>query len=90
MINEELKIHTIKLIKSFLSGRSFNVRVKNENSESRAVPAVILPRSCLSPVRFNFYINDVSKIDKTNIALFVDVTAIYTEPGHPRLAAEKI
>lgn len=44
---------------------------------------------CLSPVLFKYYLNDILKTEKTEIALFADDTEIYVHSTHSRITAKK-
>lgn len=72
-------IHLIKLIHSYLSTRTFRVRVGGALSAPRGVPAGVPQGSCLGPRLYTLYINDMPTFTRTNTALYADDTAIYAK-----------
>lgn len=67
------------ILYSFLSGRTFTVRIKNVNSTIRAIHAGTPQRSVLSPILFNFYLHDIIQTTSTSIAMFADDTAVFSQ-----------
>uniref|UniRef100_A0A2S2NJB5 Putative RNA-directed DNA polymerase n=1 Tax=Schizaphis graminum TaxID=13262 RepID=A0A2S2NJB5_SCHGA len=79
-------IHLVKLIKSFLSNRYFNVRVENSVSSNRPINAGVPQGSCLSPYLYLIYTNDIPVNVNSNLALFADDTMFYTSNRNPNYA----
>ncbi|GFW51204.1 probable RNA-directed DNA polymerase from transposon X-element [Trichonephila clavipes] len=68
----------IHLIHSYITNRSFRIRINetlsNEHSVSAGCPQGLL----LGPLLFNLYINDIPDYSLTKINLYADDTAIHT------------
>lgn len=69
--------HLIYLLQSYLSDRSFRIRVKNSLSSPCPQSCGLPQGSILSPFLFNIYINDIPHSPKTKLAQFADDTALY-------------
>ncbi|KAL4143226.1 hypothetical protein QTP88_005583 [Uroleucon formosanum] len=76
--NTRLPINMIKLIKSFLSDRSFQVRVVDQQSTTRQIQAGVSQGSCLSPLLYIQYVNDLPLLDKIQTSIFADDTMFHT------------
>ncbi|GFX58373.1 probable RNA-directed DNA polymerase from transposon X-element [Trichonephila clavipes] len=66
----------IHLIHSYLTNRSFRIRVNESLSNSHSISAGCPQGSLLGPLLFNLYINDIPSYSLTNISLYADDTAI--------------
>lgn len=71
-------IYITKLIKSFLTNRTFQVKLKNEESTERMIPAGVPQGSVLSPTLYSIYLSDFKKSTNTEIAFYADDTALIT------------
>lgn len=69
----------IKLTESFLSDRTFIVKYEDQTSTVRKVTAGVPQGSCLSPLLFNIYTNDMPTTQKSNVSLFADDTMYYSK-----------
>lgn len=69
----------IRLLASFLSGRSIQVRVDGSRSRSREIHAGVPQGSVLSPLLFALYVNDMPKLPTVQLAQFADDTAFFTK-----------
>lgn len=80
----------VKIIHSYLSDRSFKVKVNNSYSTTTPIPAGVPQGSVLGPVLFSLYLNDLPTCAKTNTALFADDTAIYAHSFNADVASKQI
>ncbi|GFW97269.1 RNA-directed DNA polymerase from mobile element jockey [Trichonephila clavipes] len=69
----------IKIIHSYLNSREFRVRVENSLSTPRPILSGVPQGSLLGPKIFNLYINDIPKAVEVHLAMYADVTAIFTQ-----------
>ncbi|GFV69687.1 RNA-directed DNA polymerase from mobile element jockey [Trichonephila clavipes] len=67
----------IHLIHSYLTNRSFKVRINETLSNEHPVNAGCPQGSLLGPLLFNLYINDIPDYSLTKINLYADDTAIH-------------
>lgn len=67
-----------KLIHSYLTERTLQVKLKNILSSKQKTKAGVPQGSILGSVLFNLLINDIPTFPNTNIALYADATAIYS------------
>jgi hypothetical protein len=81
-----LPVQLINIIKSFLSNRSFYVKVDNQFSNVKPIQARVPQGSCLSPHLFSLYINDMPKHTNCKTALFAD-DALYLSQGRTNYSA---
>lgn len=79
-----------KTIQSFLTDRSFKVRVDNTLSSERPILAGVPQGSCLSPMLFSIYSNDIPVSDKARVSLFADDTLFYTHDINPKRATIRL
>ncbi|GFU47199.1 RNA-directed DNA polymerase from mobile element jockey [Trichonephila clavipes] len=66
----------ILLLKSYISDRSFTVKINRTFSQVRSAKAGIAQGSILGPVLFNLYVNDIIKSTNTMICMYANDTAI--------------
>ncbi|GFU51735.1 RNA-directed DNA polymerase from mobile element jockey [Trichonephila clavipes] len=69
----------IKSIHSFLSNRTFRVRVDKTLSSPRPIRSGLPQGSLSSPLLFTLYVNDVPQTGLSHLAMFADDTAIITQ-----------
>ncbi|GFW35979.1 RNA-directed DNA polymerase from mobile element jockey [Trichonephila clavipes] len=78
-----IKINTppplIRIIRSFLTNRTFAVRVNNTHSSIKKINSGAPQGALLSPTLFNIFVNDIPKTRPTTICLFADDTAILAQ-----------
>ncbi|GFX22207.1 RNA-directed DNA polymerase from mobile element jockey [Trichonephila clavipes] len=67
----------IHLIHSYLTNRSFRIRINETLSNEHSVSAGCPQGSLLGPLLFNLYINDIPNYSLTKINLYADDTAIH-------------
>jgi Reverse transcriptase (RNA-dependent DNA polymerase)/Endonuclease-reverse transcriptase len=88
----ELKISTnlINIIKSFLENRRFRVRIEDHLSSERDIEAGVPQGSCISPLLFSLYINDMPSSPGTHTNLFADDTMFYHSSLNKHLAVKNL
>lgn len=79
--------YLLALIKSFLEDRSFIVRVDNETSSAKPIRAGVPQGSCLSPLLYSAYTNDIPLNSNATLSLFADDTLLTTTNRNPSRAA---
>ena len=78
------------IINSFISDRTYRVKVNSALSQTRTIRAGVPQGSALSPLLFNVYFSDIPKLGDSNLALFADDTAIYTTHADINVAKDNI
>ena len=78
LIEHELPEYLIKTTISYLQGRTFQTTIQDTLSTSFKIPAGVPQGSLLAPTLFTYFINDLPKHPNTELALFADDTAIYS------------
>eukprot|EP00102_Acyrthosiphon_pisum_P013028 XP_008182429.1 PREDICTED: RNA-directed DNA polymerase from mobile element jockey-like [Acyrthosiphon pisum] len=86
MSNLNIPPWLIKTVSSFLSNRSFCVRIEDRLSSPRAVLAGVPQGSCLAPTLYLIYTNDIPVLARASVALFVNDTMFYTSNHSPNFA----
>jgi hypothetical protein len=71
----KIAVYMIKLIQSYLTDRTFKVKIENTLSEAQPIKAGVTQGSVLGPRLFTWFINDLPTFEKTKIALYADDTA---------------
>jgi len=82
-----IPLELIKLTKSFLSDRTFSVKIDNQNSSVRTACEGVPQGSCLSPTLFNIYTNYIPTHPKAHVSLFADDTVFFSCNPNARFAA---
>lgn len=65
-----------RIINSFLTNRTFNMKIKNTLSTTRVIEAGVPQGSPLSPLLYNIYTADIPKSRNTQLYIYADDTAI--------------
>lgn len=78
MIDLQLPAYIIKMIKSFITNRTFHVEIFGKKSKNHGIPFGVPQGAVLSPTLYNIYTFDVPKFIRTSLALFADDTAFYS------------
>jgi len=88
------KLHTLgtptsllNIINSFLTDRTFSVRLNTTISSSRPVFSGVPQGSCLSPMLYLAYTNDIPLNQNARLYLFADDTLYTTSNRNPKRAA---
>lgn len=67
--------YLVKLVQSFLSGRSFVVDVDGHKSNEILIPAGVPQGSVLSPLLYSLYISDFKVLSGNDVAFYADDSA---------------
>lgn len=86
MLKMDIPLQLIKIIESFLSNRTFSVKIEGQNSSLRVARAGVPQGSCLSPTLFNIYTNDMPTVTKAHVSLFADDTMFHCSNHNARYA----
>lgn len=82
--------HLIKLIQSFLKDRSFNIKLQDKTSSPKSIAAGVTQGSCLSPLLYSIYINDLPKSNDVTTSLFADDTLFYSSHLNKNFAINRL
>lgn len=80
----------MKLIKSFLLGRSFAISVNGCTSGVHRIPCGVPQGSVLSPTLYNIFTSDVLIVDGVTYAFFADDTAFLATDDDPEIVTCKL
>ncbi|GFV25525.1 RNA-directed DNA polymerase from mobile element jockey [Trichonephila clavipes] len=80
----------IFLLKSYISDRSFTVKINRTYSQFKKINAGVAQGSILAPTLFNLYVNDIIKNTNTQICLYADDTAILSRQRNLNTLVENI
>lgn len=80
----------IKIIQSFLTNRSGQVKLGTAVSEFFPINAGVPQGSVLSPTLFNLYVTDIPTTDTTKILMFADDTVIWSSHSDIRIASKNL
>lgn len=78
MAEHRLPNWTIRLIKSYLSNRTFKVKIQDTLSTPKPAAAGVPQGSVLGPLLYNLYTADIPQPPQCKLAQFADDTALYT------------
>jgi hypothetical protein len=78
------------LLKSYLSERSFEVKIIDERSNRLPIRSGVPQGSFLSPLLYTLYTYDLPTTTKTTIGTFANDTAIFTTNDNPVSASSQI
>lgn len=92
------KLHTmstvptslIKIIQSFLSNRNFKIQISDLKSTLRRIEAGVPQGSCLSPLLYIHYINDLPSSPHVTTSLFADDTMFYASNTSKNFAINRL
>ncbi|GFT93191.1 RNA-directed DNA polymerase from mobile element jockey [Trichonephila clavipes] len=80
----------IFLINSYISDRSFSVKINRTYSQLKKISAGVAQGSILAPTLFNLYVNDIIKNTNTQLCLYADDTAILSRHRNLNTLVENI
>ncbi|GFW34830.1 RNA-directed DNA polymerase from mobile element jockey [Trichonephila clavipes] len=80
----------IFLINSYISDRSFSVKINRTYSQLKKIRAGVAQGSILAPTLFNLYVNDIIKNTNTQLCLYADDTAILSRHRNLNTLVENI
>ncbi|GFW16687.1 probable RNA-directed DNA polymerase from transposon X-element [Trichonephila clavipes] len=90
LINYNIPTPLILLLNSYISNRSFTVKINRTYSQTRSISAGVAQGSILGPVLFNLYVNDILKSTKTMLCMYADDTAILSRHKNLNTLVENI
>lgn len=85
-----MPIYIIKIIQHYLKNRTFNLIIDKVKSKTQSIAAGVPQGSILGPRLFLYYINDIPKNPKSELALFADDTAILSSSWSKRVALKNV
>ncbi|CAH2097930.1 unnamed protein product [Euphydryas editha] len=84
----------VLLIRDYLSNRTFRYRVEGTLSSPRTLRAGVPQGSCLSPLLYSLYTNDIpikfAERKSVKMALYADDTALFTSSDRPDLISSRL
>lgn len=90
MIKLKLPPFLIKLIYSYLTNRTYQVKIHNTLSQIKYPKTGVPQGSVLGPRLYNIYVHDIPVYPGSNIALFADDTALYSHNYYASAANYRI
>lgn len=90
MLQANFPIRILKIVHSFLTGRSFQVSVNSCLSDYKAVPFGVPQGSVLSPTLYNIFSAEIIKVDGVKYFFFADDTGFSTSHREPEKVVEKL
>ena len=88
--NCDIDQYLIKIIHSYLENRTFIVGIDNILSAENPVTAGVQKGSVLVPALFLYYVNEIPKSSKVQIAIFADDTALYASSWRKKQAIKEL
>lgn len=85
-----LPIYLLKTITSFITDRTFQVRIDTDLSPHHNIKSGVPQGSVLGPTLFNIYCHDIPNPPNSQLAMFADDTTILTQDNALDLSIEKL
>lgn len=82
--------YLLKLIKSFISDRSFMVSLNGTYSSTRKIPAGVPQGSVLSPILYSLYISDFKAPRNCEISFYADDTGLMAVAKHTKTIINRL
>lgn len=89
-LKEILPYHLFEILKSYLTERKFQVKVRDYITNLRPAKAGVPQGSVLGPVLYSIFTSDLPTNDDTLTATFADDTAILSCDEDPNVASDKL
>lgn len=89
LIQNKFPTYLVRLINNYLRERTFRVKINTQISELRCSRAGVPQGSVLGPVLFSYFINDLPKFPRTNLAIYADDTAVYAHSFNAQVATKQ-
>lgn len=83
-------LYLLKLIKSFITDRSFMVSLNGSYSNTRKIPAGVPQGSVLSPLLYSLYISDFKVPKNCNVSFYADDTGLMAVAKHTRTIINRL
>lgn len=80
----------VRVISSYLAGRTFLVKSKDIRSTVRPVLAGVPQGSLLGPELFSIYVSDIPKDQAVSLAMYADDTAIFTSSRSENIMVRRL
>ncbi|KAI4474511.1 hypothetical protein M0804_014816 [Polistes exclamans] len=87
-INKHFPYSYFKLLKSYLSDRTFYVKIKDTHSNIKLIKAGVPQGSILGPILYTLYTADIPINDNCTVLTFADDTAMFTVNKDPQQAVQ--
>lgn len=83
-------INLIKIVQSFLNGRSFQFSVSGHFSNSKLIPYGLPQGAVQSPTLYNIFTSDIVMIEEVEYYLFADDTGFIATCDNPEDVISKL
>ncbi|CAH0562889.1 unnamed protein product [Brassicogethes aeneus] len=87
---QKIPAQTVRLLQSFVSNRTFTIKINNTTSPHFPIGAGVPQGTVLAPKLYTLYTADIPKSIHTKIGLFADDTALYNSSFHSQVAVNQL